>query len=152
MYYHNGYTSWPKILIFRMGDPVSSRTFINYTDNLQQLGPVHHEQNIFDNFKSWKVTDLRTWLGLRGIRCADSTKEDMVRLAFFTWKLQIPLNPTELETQAEAAVRLEKLLEVNGCPLPKPKEVKGWTTDLQYLPTVTHFDICSYIIDSPGTV
>ena len=86
-----------------------------------------------------------------GIRCSDSTKEDMVCLAFFTWKLDIPLNPTELEKQADAVVRLEKLLEVNGVTLPKPKDVNGWTTDLQYLPTVTHHDIYSYLIDTPGT-
>ena len=130
----------------------SSRTFINFNENLDQLDPQQHETSILDTFRSWKVTDLRTWLGLRGIRCSDSTKEDMVRLAFFTWKLDIPLNPTELETQAEAAVRLETLLEVNGFRLPKPKDIKGWTTDLQYLPTVTHHDIYSYLIDTPGTV
>ena len=126
-----------------------TRSFLNYNSNLEQLRPSDDDATL-KRFRDWTVPDLRTWLGFRGVRTNDCTKGEMVQLAYFTWKLKIPLNPTELQVQKEANSRLQVLLSSDYGQLPDPKKVTDWTANLQKLPTITHLDIYEYLINSPG--
>ena len=121
----------------------------NYSTNSSQLQPEDKDDVIL-TLKKWTVPELRKWLGLRGIRTNDCSKEEIVELAYYAWKLKIPFNASEVELQREAGSRLEELLSVDGCKLPDPTGVLDWSTDLQKLPTITNHDIYEYLINSPG--
>ena len=123
--------------------------FVAQNKQLQQLKP-QPKDDVMLKLKDWTVQQLRTWLGLRGVRSGDSLKEDLVRIAYFTWKLGLPVNPDEVSTQREAAARLSEVLTVKNRLLNDPTTVNNWSTDLKELPTIEFGNIFNYLINTPG--
>ena len=123
--------------------------FVAHNELLSQL-TIPSDNEVRQNLQGWSVQQLRTWLGLRGVRSGDALKEDLVRIAYFTWKLNLAVNQDEVTTQKEASARLEEILTIDNNLLPDPASISDWVTDLRQLPTITYGNIYNYLINSPG--
>ncbi|XP_077983622.1 uncharacterized protein LOC144438466 [Glandiceps talaboti] len=105
-----------------------------------------------DHFREYTVKDLKRYLGQRRIR-ADGRQGELAVLAFWAWKLKVPVNPSQQETEEQSKKRLQEILSgEKGETLPDPDGIaeREWITDVKETPPLTYADIYHYLINTPG--
>ena len=76
-----------------------------------------------EHFREYSLQQLKNYLGQRRIR-ADGRQGKLAVLAYWAWKLKVPVNPTELETQENSKkILMEILTGEDGQRLPRPDDV-----------------------------
>ena len=77
------------------------------------------EKKSLDDFKRWKVPELKTFLRNRGLKTS-GTKEELTALAYGAEQCSIPLKITAKEEAMARAEQYYSLLKINGEQLPDP--------------------------------
>ena len=63
-----------------------------------------------NDFGKFSVPELREYLMARGVPCGTDKKDSLVQKSFFTSQLDLPVKPTETESQCQIKGELERKL------------------------------------------
>ena len=104
-----------------------------------------------DDFKRWKVPELKIFLRNRGLK-STGTKEELTALAFGAEQCEIPLKITAEEENKIKAEQYKSLLVVKGQKLPDPfvdikeNEWIGEKTGESKWPPIFQLQIAEFIL------
>lgn len=77
------------------------------------------EKRTLDDFRRWKVQQLREFLRNRSMKTT-GTKDELTALAFGAEQLSVPVKLTSEEEKIQKKKQYQSLLNVNGRQLPDP--------------------------------
>ena len=107
------------------------------------------DQITLEDFKRWKVPDLKNYLKKRGLKLS-GRKDKLCALAFAAHWEKKTLVPTKLEGYAACDLDYASLLQCGGVTIPDPLHdlTKGWKGEqvgLDLWPPTMHIDIDTLI-------
>ena len=80
---------------------------------------LSQEKRTLDDFRRWKVPELKEFLRIRGLKTT-GTKDELTALAFGAEQLSVPVKLTAEEEIIQKKRQYQSLLNVNGEQLPDP--------------------------------
>ena len=80
---------------------------------------LSREKRTLDDFRRWKVPELKGLLRIRGLKTT-GTKDELTALAFGAEQLSVPVKLTAEEEIIQKKKQYQSLLNVNGEQLPDP--------------------------------
>ena len=111
---------------------------------------LSREKRTLDDFRRWKVLELKEFLRIRGLKTT-GTKDELTALAFGTKQLSVPVKLTTEEEIIQKKKQYQSLLNVNGEQLPDPfTELKdNWIseeTGVEKWPPILQMQIAEFIL------
>lgn len=115
------------------------------------MAQLSDEKRSLDDFKRWKVPELREFLRKRGLKTT-GTKEELTALSFGAEQCSVPLKLTGKEEMIAKADQYKSLLNVNGEQLPDPfvdikeSEWLDEQTGMKKWPPIFQLQIAEFIL------
>ena len=111
---------------------------------------LSREKRTLDDFRRWKVPELKEFLRIRGLKTT-GTKDELTALAFGAEQLSVPVKLTAEEEIIQKKKQYQSLLNVNGEQLPDPfTELKdNWFSEengVEKWPPILQMQIAEFIL------
>jgi hypothetical protein len=105
-----------------------------------------------DEFRLWRVDQLRTFLLKRGLKVSGRRKDELVALAFGAVEMGVPIKSSAEEEERARAAQYHSLLNTRDGQLPDPfvDLTDGWLNEsvgMTQWPPIMQFDIGDYLLD-----
>ena len=109
-----------------------------------------YENLSFEDFKLWKVRELRVFLRDRGLKITGA-KEELVALAYAACQLSVLLKPSAAEEHKVKQEQYSALLDIGGKTIPDPLTglTAGWIGEKDGIcnwPLIFHLQIAEFLL------